>query len=126
MMSGAASARSGGVTTVCEMPNTNPPTSSVDALNDKLKRAKQVTDCDPSSPRCAAVDIRFFFNVSTEDHLKELARVDTNDICGVKLYFDHSTGNLGADKKAIEGAFEFCAKKNIPVVCHCEDPEVNA
>src|SRR4029453_8332807 len=37
---GSRAAALGGVTAVFEMPNTAPPTTSVDALNDKLKRAK--------------------------------------------------------------------------------------
>jgi len=115
MQSGAASARSGGVTTVCDMPNTNPPTNSAAALNDKLKRAAQITDCD----------IRFFFNVSKHEHLEELANVDQSNICGVKLYFDHSTGNQKADADVVEGVFQFCAENKIPLVGHCEDSQTN-
>ena len=37
---GTRAAAFGGVTAVFEMPNTAPPTTSVDALNDKLNRAK--------------------------------------------------------------------------------------
>jgi dihydroorotase len=120
MASGAASALHGGITTVCDMPNTSPPTCSVKALDDKLKRSEEVRNKE------RGIDIRFFFNVSSEKHLKELEHVDPKKICGVKLYFDHSTGDLGADKKAIEGAFRQCAQREIPIVCHCEDPEVNA
>jgi dihydroorotase len=128
MTSGALSAQSGGVTTVCEMPNTNPPTCTRSALKEKLHLAAGIGN------RESGIDIHLFFNVSTEEHLKELKQIDTNNmdstdspqICGVKLYFDHSTGDLGADKKAIEGAFKLCAQKNIPVVCHCEDAAINA
>ncbi|NEU35957.1 amidohydrolase family protein, partial [bacterium LRH843] len=38
--SGTRSAVLGGVTTIFEMPNTNPPTTSKEALEDKLNRAK--------------------------------------------------------------------------------------
>jgi len=125
MISGARAARGGGVSTVCDMPNTNPPTCTVDALQDKLRRAKRVTDCDSASLRSAGIDIRFFFNVMNEEHLKELEKVDPKDICGVKLYFDHSTGNQKADEDVIEKVFAHCAKKKIPLVGHCEDPKIN-
>ena len=116
MESGAASAIAGGVTTVCDMPNTNPPTCTREALADKIERAKRIEGCD----------IRFFFGITQMSHLKELESVDTNDICGVKLYFDHSTGDQKANEDVIEEAFELCAKKNLTVVCHAEDAEINA
>ena len=115
MESGSQAALAGGVTTVCEMPNTDPPTCTLDALMDKLERAKRIKD----------VDIRSFFNVSTEEHLDELAKINPDDICGVKIYFDHSTGNLGANRDAIEGAFKLCTDRGIVIVGHCEDAEIN-
>ncbi len=116
MESGAAGAQSGGVTTVCDMPNTKPPTCTLRALQEKIEHAKRIKGCD----------IRFFFNVSKMEDLKELEKVDHKSIAGVKVYFDHSTGDLGADAQAIESAFETCAKRGIPLVAHCEDAAVNA
>src|SRR3989344_7170235 len=84
MESGAESARSGGVTTACDMPNTKPATSTRAALEDKRHRAMRVKN----------FDLRFFFNVSKTEDLRELEKIDPKDIAGVKLYFDHSTGNL--------------------------------
>ena len=119
MTSGARAARSGGVTTVCEMPNTNPPTCTRGALQEKLLRAEGIRNQE------SGIDIRFFFNVMNEEHLKELENVDPKDIAGVKLYFDHSTGNQKADEDVIEKVFAHCAKRNIVVVAHCEDPKIN-
>ncbi|HLC76375.1 MAG TPA: dihydroorotase family protein [Candidatus Peribacterales bacterium] len=115
METGAAAARSGGVTTVCDMPNTNPPTSTRAALDDKLRRAEKIRECN----------IRFFFNVSSINDLAELAASDRKHMVGVKLYFDHSTGNLGADEEAINGAFQFCSERNITIVVHAEDAATN-
>lgn len=125
MESGAAGARSGGVTTVCDMPNTNPPTSTRAALEEKKRRAMRLKNFDPASHGFAAVDLRFFFNVSKEGDLRELEKIDPKEIAGVKLYFDHSTGNLGADADAMNGAFRICGERNIPVVVHAEDAAVN-
>src|ERR1700681_142253 len=44
--SGSRSAVLGGVTAVFEMPNTNPTTTTADALADKLARAKRRMHCD--------------------------------------------------------------------------------
>lgn len=126
MASEAAAARAGGVTTVCEMPNTVPSTVSIAALEDKVRRAMRVKDCD----------IRFFMGATEERHLlamRDLWRLSSPHIrelkarcCGLKLYFDHSTGNQGADAKTLELAFKLCAELSIPIIAHCEDPEVNA
>src|SRR5450759_3680607 len=46
LQSGSLSAVMGGVTAVFEMPNTNPTTTSADALADKVKRAHHRMHCD--------------------------------------------------------------------------------
>ena len=114
MASGALAARSGGVTTVCEMPNTSPPTCTIDALQDKRERSKRVKDCD----------IRFFFGVTKREHLEEVKKVKREDICGVKLYLGHSTGNQKVEGGVEEEVFKICAERGLPLVCHCEDEEI--
>jgi dihydroorotase len=120
MQSESASARAGGVTTVCEMPNTDPPTTSVEAFKDKVKRAEEITDCD----------IHFFFGATEQAHLDEF-RILWSDktlrsrCAGLKLYFDHSTGHQKAEEDVIEKAFELSAELSIPLVGHCEDAELN-
>jgi len=121
MKSESAAANAGGVFTVCDMPNTNPPTSSVDAFRDKVERASKISDCD----------IRFFFGVTEMGHLEELKKLqedkELKKRCpGVKVFFDHSTGDQGAAKDVIEEAFKVCAELNIPLVAHCEDAAINA
>lgn len=121
LQSEAIAAKHGGVCTVCEMPNTNPPTTTVAALRDKVKRADMVSDCD----------IHFYFGATEKSHLEELRRAWEDEdlrrrLCGLKLYFDHSTGNQKADSDVLEEAFAVCADLDIPLVGHCEDPEMNA
>ncbi|MDD4287038.1 MAG: dihydroorotase family protein [Candidatus Peribacteraceae bacterium] len=118
------SAVAGGVTTVCDMPNTNPPTVSIAALREKVRIAESMSACD----------IRFFFGVTQSEHIQELRHlwaeqefVSLRDrCCGVKLYLDHSTGNQKAAKGVAEEAFRTCAELKIPLVVHCEDPVLNA
>ena len=81
---GTRAAALGGVTAVFEMPNTSPPTSSAEALADKLKRAAGR----------AHVDHAFYVGATVEnaDQLGELERLP--GCCGVKTFMGSSTGTL--------------------------------
>jgi len=82
--SGSRAAVAGGVTSVFEMPNTNPPTSNFREFNKKLEAAKNRMFCNYA----------FYFG-ATPNNMKELAIVDTlKGCCGVKLFAGSSTGNL--------------------------------
>ncbi len=126
MRSEAAAARAGGVTTVCEMPNTIPPTVTVMALADKVRRSVEIGDCD----------CRFFFGATEISHLQALCELWTGtsselvrlrrSCCGLKLFLDHSTGNQKASMEVVEEAFRLCGEHKIPLVCHCEDATMNA
>lgn len=81
---GTRAAALGGVTAVFEMPNTAPPTTTAEALNEKLRRAKGR----------AHVDHAFYVGATQEnaDHLGELERLP--GCCGVKTFMGSSTGTL--------------------------------
>ena len=82
--SGTSAAALGGVTAVFEMPNTNPSTTTAEALQDKLDRAKNR----------AWTDHAFFVGASPEnaEQLGELERL--LGCCGVKMFMGSSTGTL--------------------------------
>lgn len=81
---GSAGAVLGGVTAVFEMPNTEPPTTTVDALNDKLARASGRMHCDFA-----------FFAGGTHDNVDELVAMEqVPGCCGVKVFMGASTGSL--------------------------------
>lgn len=126
MKTEAASAAAGGVLTVCEMPNTNPPTVTVAALADKVRRAAEIFD----------VDIRFFFGITQDIHLaaflemmdssaEEMQRLRAR-LAGVKIFLDHSTGNQKIADELIASVFKACADHHVTLVAHCENPEMNA
>lgn len=81
---GTRAAILGGITAVFEMPNTDPPTTTVAALHDKLARAKGRAWCDHA----------FYAGATTEnaDQLAEIERVP--GCCGVKVFMGSSTGSL--------------------------------
>lgn len=132
MRSEMSAAVAGGVLTVCEMPNTNPATCTVEALRQKVEIAAALPAQDP---RLAAADLRFYFGITAPEHLTELVRLWTatdaetaalrRRCVGLKLFLDHSTGNQKVDGGIIDTIFRTCAELNIPIVAHCEDAEMN-
>jgi dihydroorotase len=81
---GTAAAALGGITGICEMPNTKPPTTTAALLNDKLARAKGR----------AFVDHAFFVGASP-DTIDTLAALEQMPGCsGIKMFMGSSTGTL--------------------------------
>ncbi len=84
LATGTAAAALGGITAVCEMPNTKPSTTTEEALADKLARAKGR----------AWVDHAFFVGAAAEN-IDDLGRLERLPGCvGVKVFMGSSTGTL--------------------------------
>ena len=84
LATGTTAAIKGGVTTVFEMPNTSPPTTTAEALADKLARAGGRAWCDYA-----------FFVGASEENAGALAELERLPGCaGVKLFMGSSTGTL--------------------------------
>ena len=88
--SGSRAAVLGGVTSLFEMPNTNPPTANLVEFEKKLKAAKNRMHSNYA----------FYFGAtpSNTEQLTQLKNVE--GCCGVKLFAGSSTGNLLVDKEA--------------------------
>ncbi len=96
----------GGVTSFLEMPNTNPTTTSVAALHDKL---------DLAAGKCL-VNYGFYIGATT-DNLAELQAARRTP--GIKIFIGSSTGNLLVDEQAaLERIF---AETTLTICAHCED-----
>ncbi len=110
--SGSRAAVAGGITSVFEMPNTNPPTSTFKEFNNKLSSARNRMFCNYA----------FYFG-ATPDNMKELALVNTLEgCCGVKLFAGSSTGNLlVSQEKDIEKVISSSSKI---VSIHSEDENI--
>jgi len=81
---GSRSAVLGGVTAVFEMPNTNPTTTSAEALADKVKRGHHRMHCDFA-----------FYIGGTRENIKDLPQLERLPGCaGVKVFMGSSTGSL--------------------------------
>jgi dihydroorotase len=111
--SGTRSAILGGVTSIFEMPNTNPTTTSAAALQDKLDRSKGRAWCNYS-----------FFVGAANDNLSRLAEFEMlPGTPGIKLFMGSSTGPLLVDG---EDALYECLRngsRRMPI--HAEDEARN-
>jgi dihydroorotase len=110
--SGSRAAVLGGVTSLFEMPNTNPPTSNLIEFDKKLLLAKDRMHSNYA----------FYFGATPEniDQLSKLKEV--KGCCGVKLFAGSSTGKLLVDKEAdIE---KVISNSDRIVSIHSEDEEI--
>ena len=110
--SGSKAAVLGGVTSVFEMPNTNPPTSNQTEFNKKLSLAKNRMFSNHA----------FYFG-ATPQNMEDLKKVNQLEgCCGVKLFAGSSTGNLLVkDEKDIEKVISNSSKI---VAIHSEDEDI--
>lgn len=91
---GSKAALAGGVTTVLDMPNTNPPTTDRESLELKRELVRKE----------ALVNYGFFLG-ATKTNLQEIK--DIEGVAGVKVYMGSSTGNLLVDDlKTLEAFME--------------------
>ncbi len=109
LASGARAAVMGGVTSVFEMPNTNPQTTSAAALADKLARAKGRMACDYA-----------FWVGGTHENVAELAELERlPGAAGIKVFMGSSTGSLLVADDA--GVLEILKRIRRRAAFHSED-----
>lgn len=105
---GAKAAIAGGITSFIEMPNTNPQTTTIKRLEEKMSIAKQDSIANYS-----------FMLGGTNDNLEEIKKINPREVAGLKLFLGSSTGNMLVDNaNVLREIF-----KNSPVIIstHCED-----
>ena len=104
----------GGVTSYFEMPNTNPQTTTLEALEGKFALGAQKSH----------VNYSFFFG-ATNDNVDSFDRLDVHRIPGIKLFMGSSTGNMLVDKyESLQQIFVKAKKLGLPVMTHCEDTDI--
>ncbi|MFZ5477929.1 MAG: dihydroorotase [Myxococcota bacterium] len=92
---GSRAAVSGGVTTVCDMPNTSPPTLTRATWEEKRALAAEASRANFGLWVGAAAD--------NSDEINAL--IDSRDACGVKVFMGASTGPLLVDDATLERLF---------------------
>ena len=106
----ARAAVAGGTTSFMEMPNTKPPTFTLDLLEQKYARAKE----------CSLANYSFFMGTSN-DNLEDILQANKfkNAICGLKIFMGSSTGNLLVNSPLVlERVF---GSSEMLIATHCED-----
>ena len=98
----------GGITSFIEMPNTNPQTTTIEALEDKFDTAKKDSIANYS----------FMFG-GTNDNFEEVARLDKTKVAGLKLFLGSSTGNMLVDDEAV--LRKIFSSTDLVISVHCED-----
>lgn len=117
MSTESRAAAAGGVTTVLDMPNTVPATTSAETLMGKVELAKERS--------CINMGFNIGATNSNADEIIEMIEgrtaVDPKDIKGVKVFMGSSTGNMLVDEgSALDKLFSI---KSRPVLVHCEDEQ---
>jgi dihydroorotase len=107
----SCAAVAGGTTSVADMPNTLPQTTTLSALREKYDTAAQTSVANYGC-----------YLGATADNLDVVARLATGDAFAVKLFVGSSTGNMLLDGAALlEKLFAECP---LPIVAHCESEAI--
>ena len=104
-------AAAGGVTSYMDMPNTNPQTTTLEALEDKFKDAATKS----------IVNYSFYFG-ATNNNADSLPLLDKKKVCGVKLFMGASTGNMLVDQ--MDTLKNIFANAGMLIATHCEDQNI--
>ena len=98
----------GGITSFMDMPNTQPQTVTLEALEAKYGLAAG-----------RAWGNYAFYLGATNDNIAEVRRLDRNQTCGVKVFMGASTGNMLVDDPAVLDVLF----RDVPTLlaAHCED-----
>lgn len=101
----------GGVTSYMDMPNTNPPTTTLETLEAKYENAAQNSLANYS----------YYFG-ATNNNAYLLPALDKTNVCGVKLFMGSSTGNMLVDSEsALRSIFD---GTDMLIATHCEDSSI--
>ena len=111
ILSESRAAAAGGVTSIMDMPNTVPQTTTLDALEAKL---------DLLNERCIVNHSAYFGATNTNQ--ADFARLDKSRVCGIKLFMGSSTGNMLVDR--LESLRAVFGGTDMLIAAHCEDPVI--
>lgn len=111
IFSESRAAAAGGVTSIMDMPNTNPPTVTLDALEQKLQLLAE---------KCI-VNHSCYFG-ATNDNYDLFPQLDKTRVCGIKLFMGSSTGNMLVDR--MDSLRRIFGGTDMLIAAHCEDQDI--
>ena len=112
--SGSKAALAGGFTFVLDMPNNPAPTVSIESLQQKIQLADGKAVCDIG------------FNYGTDgNNLNTFIEASSNPrVFGLKIYCNHTTGNLLVNDPQILDAIFAAWKSEKPILAHAEGEQL--
>ena len=112
---GTRAALAGGFTTVFDMPNVVPPTTTVKLLHEQIARYKEKSLCD------------FAINFGSSVHdISEVEKVDPAEITGVKVFTaGHQTTPTTVPQLSDQAKiWEIAGRRGFPVLVHAENQDL--
>jgi dihydroorotase len=101
----------GGITSYMEMPNVSPPTTTLEALDEKYQIAAEHS----------LANFAFYLG-ATEDNLNQITALNPKRHCGVKVFMGASTGDLLVEApQVLEAIFR---ESPVLIATHCESGAV--
>ncbi|MDR2231512.1 MAG: dihydroorotase [Tannerella sp.] len=101
----------GGITSFMDMPNTNPQTTTPEALEWKFQRAAETSYANYS----------FFFG-GTNTNFKEISKLYKSRIPGIKLFLGSSTGDMLVDRE--HALRRFFGETDLLIAIHSESEDI--
>lgn len=110
---GSMAAVLGGVTTYLEMPNTQPPTITIESVQEKINLAQGRSFAHYG-----------FFLGATNQNLNEILKgeKEMKGLCGIKIFLGSSTGSLLLFDE--ESIFKILEKSSLPIAIHSESEKI--
>lgn len=106
-------AAAGGVTSIMDMPNTLPQTTSIEALNEKMELMAENS----------LVNYSCYYG-ATNNNYPTFSQLDPHRVCGIKLFMGSSTGNMLVDRmNSLKNIFN---GTDMLIAAHCEDQHIIA
>jgi dihydroorotase len=116
-LTGSRAAVMGGVTAVLDMPNTTPPTATVEAAEHKARLADESSHCD--------FGLFGLLGRQSTDDLRRL--LESGLVVGLKVFLGPTTGDLEAPTdEALATGLALAREHDLRVAFHAEDREVVA
>ncbi len=104
-------AAAGGVTSIMDMPNTTPLTTSLEALEQKQELMS----------RKSLINYSCYFGATNENY-KEFGKLNKQQVCGIKLFMGASTGNMLVDK--MNALMNIFGGTDLLIATHCESQDI--
>lgn len=114
-VTGAKAAFNGGYTTVFDMPNVLPATTTYERLQNKMALINsQIKQAN------LPLNYRLFFGAD-KNNFQEIAKVK-DQVVGIKIFMGASTGDLLMDdESSLHAAYAIAKAFNLPIALHAED-----